>query len=74
MLCGRGGLSGICRGGIPFGGLGLQGQPNVSSVRNIFEVSSTEEVTGAGNAIFEGGFKFSASATRENFHSTASSV
>ena len=36
-----------------FGGLGLQGQPDGFSVRNIFEGSFTEEVTRAGNAIFE---------------------
>ena len=58
MVCGRGSLSGIYRGGITFGGLGLKGQPDVSSVRNIFENSFTEEGTGAEKETFEGGFKF----------------
>ena len=43
-------------------------------MRNILEGSFTEEGTGAGNAIFEGGFKFSASETRNNLYSTASGV
>ena len=42
-------------------------------MRNIFEDSFTEEVTGAGKAIFEGGFKFVASEARNKFDSTASS-
>ena len=33
-------------GGFKFGGLGLQGQPNAFSVRNIFEVSCNEYGTG----------------------------
>ena len=36
-VCVRGGLSGLHIGGKTLGGLGLQGQPGVSSVRNIFE-------------------------------------
>ena len=40
------------------GRLGTQGQPNGSSVRNIFEGSFNEEGTGSGKDIFEGGFKF----------------
>ena len=52
MVCGRGGLSGICRGGRTFGGLGLQGHPDGSSVSNIFEGSFTEEGAVSGKAIF----------------------
>ena len=48
-----------------FGGLGLQGRYDGSSVR-IFSVDScTEEGTGSGKAIFEGGFKFAASEARK---------
>ena len=36
-----------------FGGLGLQGHPDGSSVRNMFEGSFTEEVTVSGKAVFE---------------------
>ena len=54
MVCGRGGLSGIHRGGIIFGGLGLQSQTDGSSVSNVLKVNFTEWVTGAGKAIFEG--------------------
>ena len=43
-------------------------------MRNIFEDSCNEEETGAGKAIFEGGFKLSASEARKKFDSTASSV
>ena len=57
-----------------FHGLWLKGQPDGSSVRNIFEDSCTEEGTGAEKAIFEGGFKFAASEVRNNFDSTASVV
>ena len=39
----------------------MQGHPDGSSVRNIFVGSFTEEETVAGNGIFEGGFKLSAS-------------
>ena len=53
MVCGQGGISGICIGGRTFGGLVLQGHPGGSSVRNIFEGSFTEEGTGAGKVIFE---------------------
>ena len=58
MVCGQGGLSGLCRGGITFGGLGLQGQSDGYSVRNISDGSFTEEGMGAVKAIIEGGFKF----------------
>ena len=43
-------------------------------MRNIFEVSCTEEGTGVENDIFEGAFKFVASKSKNNFDSTASSV
>ena len=43
-------------------------------MRNILEGSFTEEGTGAGKAIFEGGFKFSASGERKKFDSTTSVV
>ena len=72
MVCGRGGISGLRRGGRTFGGLGLQGQPDGSSVSNIFEGPFTEEGTGAGKAIFEGGFKFADSEARKNFDITYS--
>ena len=74
MVYGVGGLSGICRICGTFCGLGIQGQPDGYLVRNMFEGSFTEEVTGAGKAIFEWGFKFSASEARKNFYSTASVV
>ena len=74
MVCGREGLSGLSRGGRPFGELGLQCQPNGSSVRNIFEGSFTEEGTGSGKAVFEGVFKFVASEARKKSNSTASVV
>ena len=72
MVYGQWGISGLSRGGRQFGGLGMQGQPNEYSVRNIFEGSFTEEVTVEGNAIFEEGFKFSASEARKKFDSAAS--
>ena len=72
MVCGQGGLSGIRIGGSNFGGLGMQGQLHVSSVSNIFGGSFTEEVNGSGKAIFEVGFKFSASEARNKFDSTVS--
>ena len=68
MVFGQGGLSGIRRGGIAFDGLRLQGQSDGSSVRNIFEGLFTEEGTGLGKAIFDGGFKFSASEARKKFN------
>ena len=55
-----------------FHGLWLKGQPDGSSVRNIFEYSCTEEGTGSVKDIFEGWFKFSASEARRKFDSTAS--
>ena len=57
-----------------FGGLGIHGRPEESSVINMFEGSFTEEGTGAGNAISEGGFILSASKARNNLYSTASGV
>ena len=72
VVCGRGGPSVIRRGGRKFDGLGLQGQPDGSSVSNIFEGLFTEKEMGAGKAIFEGGFKFEASEARKKFDSTAS--
>ena len=72
MVCGRGGISGLCIGGIKFGGLGLQDHPDGSSVSNIFEGSFTEYVTGSVKAIFEGGLKFSASGARKKFDNTNS--
>ena len=42
-------------------------------MRNIFEGSFTEEGTGAGTDIFEGGFKSSASEERKKFDITDSS-
>ena len=39
---------------------------------NIFEGSFTERGTGAGKAIFEGGFNFAASEARNKFDRTAS--
>ena len=55
-----------------FGGLGMQGQSDGSSVNNISEGSFTEEGTGARKAIFERGFKFAASEARKKFDITAS--
>ena len=74
MVCGQGGISGLRRGGITFGGLQLQGRPDGYSVRNIFEYSCTEEGTGIGKAIFEGVFGFSDSKERKKIDSTASVV
>ena len=74
MICGQGGISGIPTGGRTFGGLGLQSQPDGSSVRNSFEYSCTAEGMGAGKAIFNGGFKFAASEARNKFDSTDSAV
>ena len=54
------------------GGLGLQGQPDGSSVSNIFEGSFTEEGTRARTDIFEGGLNFAAYEARKKFDSTAS--
>ena len=72
MVYGKGGLSGLHRGGRTFDGLGLKFEPDGSSVRTIFKGSLTEEGTISGNAIFEGGFKFSASETRKKFDRIAS--
>ena len=57
-----------------FGELWLQGHPDGSSVIIIFEDSCTEEGTGAGKAIFEGGFKISSSESKKKSESTASAV
>ena len=72
MVCGRGRISGLRREGRTLGGLGLQAQPDGSSVSNILEGSLTEDGIGAGKAIFEGGFKFAAFEARKKFNSTAS--
>ena len=69
MVCGRGGISELHRGGKIFGGLGLQGKTDGSSVINICKGSFTEDGTGSGKSIFEGGFKFSASEARRKFDS-----
>ena len=50
--------------------IGLQGQPDGSSVRKHFESSCRKDGTGSGKAIFEVGLKFSASESRKNFNST----
>ena len=42
MVCGQGDLYGLCRGGRTFGGLGIRGQSDGSSVRNILKVNSLE--------------------------------
>ena len=72
MVCGQGGLYGICIGGREFGGLRLQGQPGGFSVRNTFEDSCTEELMVEVKAIFEGGFNFAASESRKKSDSTNS--
>ena len=74
MVCGQGGLYELYRIGRYFGGLGLQGQPDGSSERNIFEDSCTEEVIGSGKAIFEEGLKFAESEARDKFGSKDSEV
>ena len=61
-------------GGLKFGGLWIEGKPDVSSVRNIFEGSCTEEGKGSGKDIFEVGFNFSASEERDNFDRTDSAA
>ena len=60
VVCGRGGLSGsgLYIRGRKFVGLGLQGQPDRLSVRNIFEVPFTEERTGAGKLSLKEGSSF----------------
>ena len=50
----------------------MQCKPDGYSVRNIFEDSLTEYGTGEGKAIFELGFKFSASGSRKKFDITDS--
>ena len=72
MIRGQGGRSGLHRGGKTFGGLGLQGQSDGSSVRNIFEGSFTEEVTVSVKAVFEVVLKFEASEAGKNFDRTDS--
>ena len=74
MVCVPGGLSGIRTVGKTFGGLGMQDQPDGSSVINMFEGSFTEEGTGAVKDIFEGGFKFVAYEAGKKFDSIASEV
>ena len=58
VVCVKGGLYGLYIRVRMFGVYGLKFQPDTSSVRNIFEASFTEEVTGSGKAIFVGGFTF----------------
>ena len=41
--------------------VGLASQPDRYSERNIFDNSCTEEGTGSGKAVFEGGFKLAVS-------------
>ena len=72
MVFGQGSLSGICIGGRTFGGLGLKGRSYESSLRNMFQGSLTEEGKVSGKSIFEGGFKFTASESRNQFNRTAS--
>ena len=60
----------ICIGGRTFRGLGLKSHPDGHLVRNIFEDSCTEEKTGPGKDIFEGGLKFAASKASKKFNST----
>ena len=74
MVCGVKGLSGLRRGGRTFVELGIQCQSDGYSVRNIFEVSFTVEVTVSLKAIFEGGLNFAPSEVRKNFESMGSSV
>ena len=74
MVYRQGSLSGLRRGGRTFGELGLQGQPDGFSVRNIFEGSFTYEGTGSGKAIFEGMFKFAASEAKKKFDRKDSAV
>ena len=50
----------------------MQGQPDESSVRNVFEYLFNGEVTVSGNDIFEIGFKFAASEVSKKFDSAAS--
>ena len=52
MVCGKGGTSGLPRGGKNIYGLGMEGQPDGFSVGNFFEGSFTEYVTGSGKDIF----------------------
>ena len=71
VLFGHGGLYGLLRGGRTFGGLGIQVQPDGSSVSYIFESSFTEEGTVEVRYIFEMGFKFSSSEASKKFDNTA---
>ena len=72
MVCGGGGLSELYRGRRTFGELGLQSRSDLSSVRNCFEGSFTDEITVSGRTMFEGGCKSAASEARKKFKSTAS--
>ena len=58
VVCGQGVLSGFRRGGRKFGRLGMQVHPDENLVRDIFEGSFTERLTGSGKSISEVGFKF----------------
>ena len=52
VVCGQVGISGLCKVVRKFVGLGMQGHSNGSSVRNVFEVSFTEEATVARKYFF----------------------
>ena len=56
-----------------FGGLGIQGNPYGSLMRNVLECSFAEERKGAGKSIFGEGFKSSSSEARNRFNTTYSS-
>ena len=55
-----------------FGEFWLQGHPDGSSMRNIFEGSLTEEVTGVGKYVSDWWFKFAASEERDKLNSVDS--
>ena len=74
MVCEQVGISGIHIGGRTFSRLGIQGQLNGYSVRNMFEISFTEEVMGAGKDVLEGVFKFAASESRNKFDRKSSAA
>ena len=72
MVCGRGGISELFREGRIFGGLGMQVQPDGSSVSSIFDVSFTEEGKIAAKDTFEVGYRFEDSEAMNKFNSTTS--
>ena len=53
-----------------FGGLGIQGNPYGSLMRNVLECSFAEEGKGAGKSIFGEGFKSSSSEARKKLDIT----